>query len=402
MNKIKVDTPLVELDGDEMTKIIWKMIKDYLVLPYLDIDLKYYDLWVEKRDETDDKITLDAAEAIKKYWVWVKCATITPNADRVKEYNLKHEWKSPNWTLRSALDGTVFRKPIIVKNIEPAVRSWKNPITIARHAYGDVYKNVEFEVSNWSKAELVISKDWKEEKLTIHEFKWKWIVQWIHNTEDSIRSFAKACITFSLSEKIDLWFSTKDTISKKYHAKFRDIFQEEVDLRAEDFKNAWIEYFYTLIDDIVARIMHHEGNILWACMNYDWDVMSDMVASWFWSLWLMTSVLVSPLWIYEFEAAHWTVQRHYYKHLKWEQTSTNSTASIFAWSWWLKKRGELDKNNELMDFANKIEQSVIECIESWIMTWDLARISTTPVKEVANTEDFIKAVAGKLEEKMKN
>ncbi|MDD5502682.1 MAG: NADP-dependent isocitrate dehydrogenase, partial [Candidatus Thermoplasmatota archaeon] len=400
--KIKVKTPIVEMDGDEMTRIIWQLIKDKLIKPYLDVDLQYYDLHVQNRDKTDDKVTVDAANAILKYGVGVKCATITPDADRVKEYNLKKAWPSPNGTIRSILDGTVFRKPIIVKNVPPAVRSWKKPIIIGRHAYGDIYKAVDCVVPGAGKAELIFTPE-KGDKITllVHEFKGPGVLMGMHNTDKSIRSFAQACINYALSEKVDLWFGAKDTISKKYHAHFKDVFQQEVDKRKDDIAKAGITYRYMLIDDAVAQIMKHEGGMLWACMNYDGDVMSDMVASGFGSLGLMTSVLVSPDGKYEYEAAHGTVKRHYYEHLKGNPTSTNSTASIFAWTGALAKRGELDNTPELVDFAHKIEESVIECIEGGIMTKDLTRICEPPMEKSFSTEGFIDAVAKKLESKLK-
>ncbi len=380
--KIVVENPLVEMDGDEMTRVIWQMIKDELILPYLEVDLKYFDLGIKNRDATDDRVTLEAADAIAEYGVGVKCATITPNADRVREYNLKQEWPSPNGTLRARLDGTVFRKPIVVSNIPVQVRSWKKPIVIARHAYGDIYKNVELSVSEGETAELVVGQN----KKTIHVFKGPGIVQGIHNTDASIISFARACIAYAKSENLPLWFSTKDTISKTYHARFRDLFQKEVDAAGG------VDYFYTLIDDAVARVMRSEGGFLWACMNYDGDVMSDMLASGFGSLGLMTSVLVSPTGAFEFEATHGTVQRHYYKHLKGEPTSTNSTASIFAWTGAIKKRGELDQTPEVVAFAQRLEQAVIETIESGIITGDLATITSMFNVKPVSTEAFIQAV----------
>ncbi len=395
--KIQVKNPLVELDGDEMTRILWSMIKEKLILPFVDVELLYFDLGVESRDKTDDQITRDAAEAILEYKVGVKCATITPNASRVEEYSLKQQWPSPNGTIRSILDGTVFRKPIVVSNIPRYVSSWEKPIVIARHAYGDVYKNVEMRVGAGSTAELVVrSGAGDEQRLLIHSFDTDGVVQGIHNKEDSIRSFARSCIDFALDQKMDLWFSTKDTISKTYHARFRDLFQEEVDLRAEDFSSAGIEYFYTLIDDAVARVMRSDGGFLWACMNYDGDVMSDMLASGYGSLGLMTSVLVSPKGAFEYEAAHGTVQRHYYKHMKGESTSTNSTASIFAWGGGLRTRGELDQTPEVVEFADKLEQVVVDTIESGVMTSDLIRITITENSKQASTEEFIDAVATRI------
>ncbi|OIP95816.1 isocitrate dehydrogenase [Candidatus Wirthbacteria bacterium CG2_30_54_11] len=399
---IQVKTPLVELDGDEMTRIIWQMIKDKLILPYLDIDLKYYDLGLKHRDETGDQVTIDSAAAILKYGVGVKCATITPNGARMKEYSLKEQWKSPNGTIRARLDGTIFRKPIIVNNIPRYVRTWNKPITIARHAYGDIYKNVEMRIPGAGKTELVYTPadGSPEVRQVIHEFKNLGIIQGVHNLDKSIRSFAQACIQYALGEKIDLWLGLKDTISKTYHARFRDIFQEEVDAKKAEFEKAGITYLYTLIDDIVARIMRHEGGMLWACMNYDGDVQSDMLASGFGSLGLMTSVLVSPLGVYEYEAAHGTVQRHYYQHLKGEKTSTNSTASIFAWTGGLRKRGELDSTPDVVDFADKVEAATLETIESGVMTGDLASITTSSNPTKATTEGFIDAVAERLKAKL--
>ena len=394
MDKIKMTTPLVEMDGDEMTRILWKMIKEELLLPYIDLKTEYYDLGLEYRNETNDQVTLDSAEATKKYGVAVKCATITPNAARMKEYNLKEMWKSPNGTIRAALDGTVFRAPIIVKGIEPCVKNWKKPITLARHAYGDVYKNTEIKVPGPGKAELVFTaEDGTEIRETIHNFTGAGIIQGIHNTDKSIASFAKACFNYALDTKQDLWFATKDTISKKYDHNFKDIFQEIYDLEyKEKFEAAGIEYFYTLIDDAVARVMKAKGGFIWACKNYDGDVMSDMVSSAFGSLAMMTSVLVSPSGVYEYEAAHGTVQRHYYKHLKGEETSTNSVATIFAWTGALRKRGELDGNQELMAFADKLEAATIKTIEDGKMTKDLALITSLEDVTVLNSEGFIKAI----------
>lgn len=394
MEKIKMTTPLVEMDGDEMTRILWKMIKEELLLPYIDLKTEYYDLGLEHRNETDDRVTIESAEATKKYGVAVKCATITPNAARMTEYNLKEMWKSPNGTIRAALDGTVFRAPIVVKGIEPCVRNWEKPITLARHAYGDVYKNTEIKVPGAGRAELVFTaQDGTTIRETIHEFKGPGILQGIHNTDESITSFAKACFNFALDTKQDLWFATKDTISKKYDHNFKDIFQEIYDTEyKERFESAGIEYFYTLIDDAVARVMKAKGGFIWACKNYDGDVMSDMVSSAFGSLAMMTSVLVSPSGVYEYEAAHGTVQRHYYKHLKGEETSTNSVATIFAWTGALRKRGELDNNQELMTFADRLEQATIRTIESGKMTKDLALITSMQNVTVLNSEDFIKAV----------
>lgn len=399
MEKIKMTTPLVEMDGDEMTRILWKMIKDELLLPYIDLKTEYYDLGLAHRDETLDQVTIDSAEATKKYGVAVKCATITPNAARMTEYNLKEMWKSPNGTIRAALDGTVFRTPIVVKGIEPCVRSWEKPITLARHAYGDVYKNTEIKVPGAGKAELVFTaEDGTTIRETIHEFKGSGILQGIHNTDESITSFAKACFNYALDTKQDLWFATKDTISKKYDHNFKDIFQEIYDTEYKDqFEAAGIEYFYTLIDDAVARVMKAKGGFIWACKNYDGDVMSDMVSSAFGSLAMMTSVLVSPSGVYEYEAAHGTVQRHYYKHLKGEETSTNSVATIFAWTGALRKRGELDNNPDLVTFADKLESATIRTIESGKMTKDLALITSLQNVTVLNSENFIKAIKAEYE-----
>ncbi len=395
---ITVQKPIVEMDGDEMTRIIWKMIKEKLLFPHLSIDLKYYDLGVKHRDETDDKVTMDAANAVKEYGVGVKCATITPNAARVKEYNLKQAWKSPNGTIRSALDGTVFRKPIIVKNIPPAVRSWKKPISIGRHAYGDIYKSVEYKVPGAGKAEMVFTPAGGGERasLVIHEFKGPGVVMGIHNTEKSIRSFAKACINYALGEKCDLWFGSKDTISKTYHGYFKEIFDSEAAARKADFEKLGIKYRYMLIDDAVAQIMKAEGGMLWACMNYDGDVMSDMVASGFGSLGLMTSVLVSPEGKYVYEAAHGTVMRHYYEHLKGNPTSTNSVASIFAWTGAIARRGEMDGTSDVVKFAQKLESTVIKTIESGIMTKDLAAIAEPKPRNYALTEEFVDSIAAQL------
>lgn len=399
MEKIKMTTPLVEMDGDEMTRILWKMIKDELLLPYIDLKTEYYDLGLEHRNETNDQVTIDSAEATKKYGVAVKCATITPNAARMTEYNLKEMWKSPNGTIRAALDGTVFRAPIIVKGIEPCVKNWEKPITLARHAYGDVYKNTEIKVPGAGKAELVFTAaDGTEIRETIHEFAGPGILQGIHNTDKSIASFAKACFNYALDIKQDLWFATKDTISKKYDHNFKDIFQEIYDAEyKEKFESAGIEYFYTLIDDAVARVMKAKGGFIWACKNYDGDVMSDMVSSAFGSLAMMTSVLVSPDGVYEYEAAHGTVQRHYYKHLAGEETSTNSVATIFAWTGALRKRGELDGNKDLMVFADKLEKATLTTIESGRMTKDLALITSLKDVTVLNSENFIKEIRKTLE-----
>lgn len=394
MDKITMTTPLVEMDGDEMTRILWKMIKEELLLPYIDLKTEYYDLGLEYRNETNDQVTIDSAEATRKYGVAVKCATITPNAARMTEYNLKEMWKSPNGTIRAALDGTVFRAPIIVKGIEPCVRNWEKPITLARHAYGDVYKNTEIKVPGAGTAELVFTaEDGTQIRETIHEFTGPGILQGIHNTDKSITSFARACFNYALDIKQDLWFATKDTISKKYDHNFKDIFQEIYEAEYQKkFEEAGIEYFYTLIDDAVARVMKAKGGFIWACKNYDGDVMSDMVSSAFGSLAMMTSVLVSPDGVYEYEAAHGTVQRHYYKHLKGEETSTNSVATIFAWTGALRKRGELDHNKDLMAFADKLEKATIQTIEEGKMTKDLALITSLKDVTVLNSEDFIKAV----------
>ena len=399
MDKIKMTTPLVEMDGDEMTRILWKMIKDELLLPFIDLKTEYYDLGLEYRDQTNDQVTIDSAMATKKYGVAVKCATITPNAARVKEYNLKEMWKSPNGTIRAILDGTVFRAPIVVKGIEPTVRTWKKPITIARHAYGDVYKATEMKIPAAGKAELVYTNEAGEEtRELIHQFDGPGIIQGQHNICASIESFAKACFNYALDTHQDLWFATKDTISKKYDHTFKDIFQEIFDAEyKEKFDAAGIEYFYTLIDDAVARVIRSEGGYIWACKNYDGDVMSDMVATAFGSLAMMTSVLVAPDGTYEYEAAHGTVQRHYYKYLKGEETSTNSVATIFAWAGALRKRGELDNIPELMAFADKLEKATIDTIENGTMTKDLALITTMKDVTVANSEEFIKAIRKTLE-----
>ncbi len=399
MEKIKMTTPIVEMDGDEMTRIIWKMIKDILLTPYIELNTEYYDLGLEHRNETNDQVTIDSAMATKKYGVAVKCATITPNAARMKEYTLKEMWKSPNGTIRAILDGTVFRKPIIVKGINPYVSSWKKPITIARHAYGDIYKNTELRVPDGSKAELVVTdKDGKETRALIHDFSGSdGIIQGVHNLDASIASFAKACFNYALDAKEDLWFSTKDTISKKYDHRFKDIFQEIYDNEYKDrFEAAGIEYFYTLIDDAVARVVRSEGGFIWACKNYDGDVMSDMVATAFGSLGMMSSVLVSPDGVYEYEAAHGTVTRHYFKYLKGETTSTNSVATLFAWTGALRKRGELDHNKDLMDFADKLEKATIQTIENGIMTGDLASLSSLPNKRTVDTETFLNEINNTL------
>ena len=398
MTKIKMTTPLVEMDGDEMTRILWGMIKEHLLLPFIDLKTEYYDLGLEYRNETDDQVTIDSANATKKYKVAVKCATITPNAARVKEYNLKKMWKSPNGTIRTMLDGTVFRAPIPVKGIEPCVKNWKKPITIARHAYGDVYENTEIKVPGPGKVELVYTAaDGTETRELVHHYDGPGIAQGIHNVCSSIESFARSCFNYALDTKQDLWFATKDTISKKYDHTFKDIFQDIFDAEyKEKFEEAGIEYFYTLIDDAVARVMKSEGGYIWACKNYDGDVMSDMVSSAFGSLAMMTSVLVSPDGYYEYEAAHGTVQRHYYKHLKGEETSTNSVATIFAWTGALRKRGEMDGNAELMEFADRLEKATIDTIEAGEMTKDLALITTIENPTVLNSEDFIKAIAKRL------
>ena len=398
MAKIQMTTPLVEMDGDEMTRILWQLIKDELLLPYIDLKTEYYDLGLEHRNETDDQVTIDSANATLKYGVAVKCATITPNAARMEEYHLKKMWKSPNGTIRSILDGTVFRAPILVKGIRPCVRNWEKPITLARHAYGDVYKNTEIRVEGSGKAELVFTAaDGTETRELIHDFTGAGVLQGMHNTDKSITSFARACFNYAVDTKQDLWFATKDTISKKYDHTFKDIFQEIYENEyQEKFKELGIEYFYTLIDDAVARVMKAKGGFIWACKNYDGDVMSDMVSSAFGSLAMMTSVLVSPAGVYEYEAAHGTVQRHYYKHLKGEETSTNSVATIFAWTGALRKRGELDGNKDLMDFADKLEKATIDTIEAGEMTKDLALITTIENPTVLNSEEFIKAIAKRL------
>ena len=399
MAKIEMKTPLVEMDGDEMTRIIWQIIKDELICPYVDLKTEYYDLGLENRDATDDQVTVDSAEATKRLGVAVKCATITPNAQRVEEYHLKQMWKSPNGTIRAILDGTVFRAPIVVKGIEPVVRCWKKPITIARHAYGDVYKNAEMRIPGPGKVELVYTAaDGTETRELVHDFTGAGVVQGQHNLDNSIESFARSCFEFALSSKQDLWFATKDTISKKYDHRFKDVFADlyEAEYRAK-FEAAGIEYFYTLIDDAVARIMKAEGGFIWACKNYDGDVMSDMLSSAFGSLAMMTSVLVSPHGYYEYEAAHGTVQRHYYKHLKGEPTSTNSVATIFAWTGALRKRGELDGTPELVNFANRLEAATLHTIEAGKMTGDLARITTLPNPTTLGTREFILAIRETLE-----
>ena len=399
MAKIQMITPLVEMDGDEMTRILWKMIKDELILPFVDLKSEYYDLGLKHRDETGDKVTVESANATKRLGVAVKCATITPNAARVKEYDLKEMWKSPNGTIRAILDGTVFRKPILVKGIEPNVRTWKKPITIARHAYGDIYKNTEMIIDKPGKVELVYTdNEGNEKRSLIHDFKSAGIAQGVHNLDSSIESFARACFEYALNQKEDLWCATKDTISKKYDHTFKDIFEEIYDSEyKEKFEKAGITYFYTLIDDAVARVMKSEGGFIWACKNYDGDVMSDMLSSAFGSLAMMTSVLVSPDGCYEYEAAHGTVQRHYYKYLKGEPTSSNSVATIFAWSGALRKRGELDALPDLIDFANRLEKATIDTIESGKMTGDLGAISTLDNIKVLNSEEFIHEIAKHLQ-----
>ena len=398
--KIEMNTPLVEMDGDEMTRIIWSMIKEILLLPYLDLNVEYYDLGLQNRDKTNDQVTVDSAMATKKYGVAVKCATITPNAARVEEYHLKEMWKSPNGTIRAILDGTVFRTPILVKGITPYLPGWKQPITIARHAYGDVYKNVEASVPAGARAELLVTlPDGSEKKYPIHNFsESSGIIQGLHNLDKSIESFARSCFNFALDTKKDLWFATKDTISKIYDHRFKDIFQEIFEKEyAEKFQKAEIEYFYTLIDDAVARVIRSRGGYIWACKNYDGDVMSDMVATAFGSLSMMTSVLVSPDGVYEYEAAHGTVQRHYYKHLRGEATSTNSVATLFAWTGALRKRGELDQNTALSEFADKLERAALDTLESGVMTGDLASMSTLPEIHQVSTKEFLLAVRDSLE-----
>lgn len=399
MEKIRMITPLVEMDGDEMTRVIWQMIKDELILPYVDLKTEYYDLGLEYRNETNDQVTIDSAEATKKYGVAVKCATITPNAARMTEYNLKEMWKSPNGTIRAILDGTVFRAPIVIKGITPFIPTWTKPITIARHAYGDIYKNTELKVPAGCKAELLVTdKDGNETKALIHQFTDSdGIIQGVHNVDDSIASFARSCFNYALDTKMDIWFASKDTISKTYDHRFKDIFAEIYDSEYKTkFEEAGIEYFYTLIDDAVARIVRSNGGVIWACKNYDGDVMSDMVATAYGSLGLMTSVLVSPDGVYEYEAAHGTVQRHYYKWLKGEKTSTNPVATIFAWSGAFRKRGELDNIPELCDYADKLENATIKTIESGIMTGDLYSLSTIEGKKTVDSETFLKAIADNL------
>ncbi len=398
MAKIQMKTPLVEMDGDEMTRILWQAIKDKLLTPFVDLKCEYYDLGLPYRDQTEDKVTEEAALAIKKYGVGVKCATITPNAQRVEEYKLKQMWKSPNGTIRAVLDGTVFRAPVVVKGITPTVSTWKAPIVLARHAYGDVYRDTELRAPAGGKAELVVTdKDGNETRALIHDFDGDGIILGMHNTDASIQSFARACFNYALDQKQDLWFSTKDTISKTYDHRFKDIFAEIYEAEyKEKFEAAGIEYFYTLIDDAVARVVRSAGGFIWACKNYDGDVMSDMVATAFGSLAMMTSVLVSPEGNYEYEAAHGTVTRHYYRHLKGEETSTNSVATIFAWSGALRKRGELDELPELMAFADKLEKATLDTIESGVMTKDLYLLSTLPEKKAVNSMEFLDAIAERL------
>jgi isocitrate dehydrogenase len=400
--KIQMKTTLVEIDGDEMTRVIWAMVKERLLEPFVDMKLERYDLHVSERDKTEDRITVEAAEAIRRHGVGVKCATITPDDARVKEYKLKKAWRSPNGTLRAALDGTVFRKPIVVNNVPPMVRAWKKPITIARHAYGDIYKNAEMKIPGAGRVEMTYTPagGGAAQSIVVHDFKGAGVVMGMHNTEDSIRSFARACLQFAIDERMTVWFGMKDTISKTYHGLFKEIFRQEADARKKDLEAAGIEYRALLIDDAVARIVRHEGGLLWACMNYDGDVMSDMVATGFGSLGLMTSVLVSPDGKYEYEAAHGTVQLHYYRHLKGEKTSTNPTATIFAWTGALAKRGELDGTPELVDFAHKLEASVIETIEAGTMTGDLAMISQPKVEKSVTLEAFVDAIAERLRRKV--
>lgn len=402
-DKIKMTTPLVEMDGDEMTRILWKWIKDILITPYVELKTEYYDLGLPYRNETNDKVTFDSAEATKKYGVAVKCATITPNAARMPEYNLKEMWKSPNGTIRAILDGTVFRTPIIVKGISPYIPTWTKPITIARHAYGDVYKNSEMRVQKGSKAELVVTdKNGKETRQEIYDFTDSdGIIQGLHNKDESIAGFARACFNYGLDLKQDVWFATKDTISKKYDHRFKDIFGEIYEKEYKDrYEALGIEYFYTLIDDAVARVIRSNGGYIWACKNYDGDVMSDMVSTAYGSLAMMTSVLVSPDGIYEYEAAHGTVQRHYYKYLKGEETSTNSVATIFAWSGALRKRGELDGLDDLIDYADKLEKATINTIEDGVMTGDLYLLSSLENKKKVDSETFLKEIGTRLDAMM--
>jgi isocitrate dehydrogenase len=397
MSKIAMKTPLVEMDGDEMTRVLWVWVKDKLIRPYVDLKTEYYDLGLEHRDKTDDRVTIEAAEATRRLGVGVKCATITPNEERVKEYSLKKQWKSPNGTIRAALDGTTFRKPILTSNIKPSVIGWKKPIIVGRHSYGDVYQNVELAVKGAGWAELVFTaEDGAEQRVLVHQFKGPGVLQAMHNTEKSIRSFARSCFNYALSEKVDMWFATKDTISKTYDQTFKLLFEDEFKAYAEKFKAAGIEYFYTLIDDVVARVVKGEGGMLWACKNYDGDVMSDMVASAFGSLAMMTSVLVSPDGAENFEAAHGTVQKHYYKHLKGEKTSSNSMALIYAWTGALRKRGQLDGLPELVAFADRLEKASIDTITEGVMTGDLARLAEPKAKQVVDSEAFIQAIAERL------
>jgi isocitrate dehydrogenase len=400
MEKIKMTTPVVEMDGDEMTRILWKMIKDELILPFVDLKSVYFDLGLPERDKTEDRVTVEAAEATKKYGVAVKCATITPNAARMTEYSLHQMWKSPNGTIRSILDGTVFRTPITIPSIKPAVRSWKKPITIARHAYGDVYKNVEIRVEEAGTAKLVFDGANQHEEVVIHEFQGPGVLQGMHNTDKSIRSFAHSCFKFAVDTRQDLWFSTKDTISKKYDARFREIFDEVYQEYKSDFERLGLEYFYTLIDDAVARVIRSEGGYIWACKNYDGDVMSDMVSTAFGSLAMMTSVLVSPDGKFEFEAAHGTVTRHYYKYLKGEETSTNPMATIFAWSGALRKRGEIDGLPELVEFGNKLEDACFDTLNAGIVTKDLVNIMEGVEPTPVNSEQFLKAIRANLEKRL--
>ena len=398
MSKTQMKTPLVEMDGDEMTRILWQWIKDILITPYVDLNVDYYDLGLVHRNETNDQVTFDSAEATKKYGVAVKCATITPNAARMPEYNLKEMWKSPNGTIRAILDGTVFRTPILVKGITPYIPTWTKPITIARHAYGDVYKNTEMQVKGGSKAELVVTDaEGKETRQLIHDFKTDGVIQGLHNIDQSIAGFARSCFSYGLDTKQDVWFATKDTISKKYDHRFKDIFAEIFETEyKEKFEAAGIEYFYTLIDDAVARVIRSNGGYIWACKNYDGDVMSDMVSTAYGSLAMMTSVLVSPTGVYEYEAAHGTVQRHYYKHLKGEETSTNSVATIFAWSGALRKRGELDDIPELIRYADNLEKATIQTIEDGVMTGDLYLLSSLENKKKVNSREFLEEINSRL------
>ncbi len=401
MKKIQMTTPLVEMDGDEMTRILWQMIKDELILPFVDLKAEYYDLGLEERDKTEDRVTIEAAEATKKYGVAVKCATITPNTARMSEYNLHQMWKSPNGTIRSILDGTVFRTPITIPSIKPAVKSWQKPITIARHAYGDVYKNVEIRAEQAGVAKLVFEgADGQREEVVIHEFKGPGVIQGQHNTDKSISSFAHSCFKFAIDTKQDVWFSTKDTISKKYDARFREIFDEVFEQYKADFERLGLEYFYTLIADAVARVIRSEGGFIWACKNYDGDVMSDMVSTAFGSLAMMTSVLVSPDGKYEYEAAHGTVTRHYYKHLKGEETSTNSMATIFAWSGALRKRGELDGLPELINFANQLEDACFDTLNEGVVTKDLVNLMQGVTPRAVNSRDFLLEIRKRLEKRL--